>query len=185
MVVRRRKSIQLLLKRMNSGDALAAGEVYAVFYEELKKRALGMMHVSTRDTLQPTALVNEAYLRLKSKESTFEDGHHFLACAANAMRSVLVDYARIRSRWKRLPPRLRVELNELAGKFEGRSIDLLSLDEALRELQELDPSMSKAVELRFFGGLSMGEIAEILGRSKRSLERDWAHTRAWLLSKVT
>lgn len=136
-------------------------------------------------TLQASALVNEAYLRLRdSLGLAREERVRFLALASRAMRSVLVDHARARCSQKRTPPGERVPLDELLIAYEEGAVDMLLLDEALERLTKFDPEMARAVELRFFGGLSMAEIAEQLGLPARSFDRRWQAARAWLRAEV-
>jgi RNA polymerase sigma factor (TIGR02999 family) len=132
-------------------------------------------------TLQPTALVHEAYLRLvHNHQASAADRPHFLALAARAMRSILVDYARRRKAKKRGDRRTRVSLDIIVPAFESRALDLLMLDEALDRLAAQDERQSRIVELRFFGGLDVAETSQVLGVPKRTVERDWRYARAQL-----
>jgi RNA polymerase sigma factor (TIGR02999 family) len=137
-------------------------------------------------TLQPTALVNEAYLRLAERgEVEWESKTHFLAIAANVMRQILVDHARARRAEKRHGDRVQVQLDEaLVVPFE-RDLDLVWLDNALDRLAALDPQLARVVELRYFGGLTTKEIAEVLGVSTATVEREWATARGWLRRELT
>ena len=160
-------------------------ELLAELYAELRRRAGNVMRGQPAEhTLQPTALVHEAYLKLCGDDSGWEDRRHFLAAASQAMRHGLVDHARGRTRQKRTPPGEKVPLDRILVTYEDRALDLLALDEALTRLAEADGDMAKAVELRFFGGLSMEETAKVLEMPKRSLERRWKATRAWLHAEV-
>jgi RNA polymerase sigma factor (TIGR02999 family) len=158
------------------------GELYA----ELRARAGRFMRGQPRDlTLQTTALVHEACLKIFGCERLESgDRSHILALASSAMRSVLVDHARARSRVKRSPPGERVPLDELRMAYEERAVDLLALDEALKELATFDSEMARAVELHFFGGLSLENTARALDMPVRTLERRWAATRAWLRAEM-
>lgn len=162
-------------------------ELLAQLYDELHRRAIGYMRGQRADhTLQPTALVNEAYMRLaNSGSSLWSDRPRFLATASRAMRHVLVDHARRRGRLKNSPPGERTPLDQITLGFEENALDLLALDEAIDSLAERDPDMARAVELRFFGGSSMEETAKCLGLSKRSFERRWKFVRAWVFAEVT
>jgi RNA polymerase sigma factor (TIGR02999 family) len=155
-------------------------------YSELHRRAERWMRSQPRNvTLQTTALVNEACLKiLASEEARPSDRVHLLALASTAMRHVLVDHARSRARLKRSPPGDRTELEGLAVAYEDHAVDLLALDEALRRLAEFDPPMARAVELRFFGGMSVEDTARVLGLPKRTFERCWEATRAWLRAEI-
>ena len=133
-------------------------------------------------TLQTTALVNEAYLRLVGQERTrWQNRGHFLAIAAQAMRRVLVDHARRRAAAKRGGREIRVTLEDVADDAAaGRDLEVLAVDEALKELEKVDPQLARLVELRFFAGLSVAETAEALGVSPATVGREWSTARAWL-----
>ena len=156
----------------------------SVLYKELHRRASRYMRGQEGGhTLQATALVNEAWVRLNKAEGPREwkDQDHFLASASRAMRCVLVDHARRKHR--RGGPMLELPL-DLVSEFENRAVDLLALDGALEELKAFDPLMARGVELRFFGGQTVVDSARILGISKRTFERRWKATRAWLLGRI-
>jgi len=132
-------------------------------------------------TLQPTAVINEAYIRLaENPELRWQSRSHFLAVTARAFKRVLIDYARERHRVKRGGNRLRVTLDEAVAISPEREIDFIDLDEALEKLATLDHRQAQVVELRFFGGMTVAEVADVLQLSKRSVEKDWAFARAWL-----
>ena len=135
--------------------------------------------------LQPTALINEAYLRLVDwKNIQWADRAHFFGMAANMMRRVLVDYARSRDRLKRGGEAIQVSFTEAANAPVPQSADVLALDKALRELEKIDPRKSQIVEMRFFGGLSQEETAEALNVSVATVRRDWSLARAWLAREL-
>ena len=135
--------------------------------------------------LQPTALVNEAYLRLVEwKDVRWQNRAHFLAVAAHVMRRVLVDLARTRDRLKRGGGQLQVSLSEAAGVPASHGIDFVALDEALVALEQLNPRQSRVVELRFFGGLSLEETAHVLDVSVGTVRRDWSLAKAWLFREL-
>ncbi|MGC2605171.1 MAG: ECF-type sigma factor, partial [Silvibacterium sp.] len=137
-------------------------------------------------TLQPTALINEAYIRLaEASGSVWQDRAHFLAVAAHVMRHVLVDHARARSAGKRGGVQNQVTLDENVLPAPSQSVDVLALHEALERLTELDPRQGRIVELHFFGGLSFEEIAEVIQVSERTVKRDWALARIWLFKEVS
>lgn len=173
--------ITLLLRRLNDGDDGAGPRLFELLYHELHEQArLCMRGQSPAHTLQATALVNEAFLRVAGGNGDWENRHHFLGVAARAMRSVLVDHARRKKRRKRGDGHDRVPLDGVSLAFEERSADLLDLDAALLRLEERDPRAAQVVTLRFFGGCSMPEIAEMLEVSVSTAERDWTVARAWL-----
>lgn len=171
-----------LLARLRTGDEQAREELFPLVYEELHGLADRQMHRQPPGhTLQATALVNEALMRLfQAGNSDWEDRAHFYAVASKAMRRILVDHARRKARLKRQPAGKQIALEEMAEVFEERSIDLDGLDHALEKLAEIDERMVGLVELRFFGGRSMRDAAEMLGMSLRTAEREWGTARAWL-----
>lgn len=175
-----------LLSAAASGSDSAAGELLPMVYAELRRVAEAYLRRERGDhTLQPTALVHEAYLRLvDQKAASFTDKAHFMRVAARAMRRILVDHARARKAAKRGGGAAEVALEEGMVLIENRAIDMIALDEALDELQKLDAEQAKVVELRFFAGLTSVEVSHVLGMSLRTVEREWAFARAWLRSKV-
>lgn len=164
----------------------AAEELLPLVYDELRRLARSFYRREKRDrTLQPTALVHEAFLRLvNQKEVDWKGRTHFFAIGAKMMRRLLIDDARHRGRVKRGGELQRVSFDLVEGVFAaGTEVgpeEILSLDRALERLALLDPREAKVVELRFFGGLEVAEVAEVLGVSKRTVEVDWVHARAWL-----
>jgi RNA polymerase sigma factor (TIGR02999 family) len=174
-----------LLARVEAGDQEARSELLALFYEDLRARAHEILRGWKRgSTLQTTALANEACLRLLGNSAPFCDREHFLAAAARAMRSFLVDRVRARRRLKRSPEGDRVPLDGLLDAYEESGIDVAQLDEAIGKLAAFDPLMARAVELRFFAALDVGETARILGLSRRTFDRRWRATRAWLRASL-
>lgn len=175
-----------ILRSAQAGDAQAAQELTALLYEELRSLAQReMARERTGHTLQPTALVNEAYLRLVGgRDATFADRESFFAAAANAIRRVLVDHARRRAREKRGGAHVRVPLEglDVAEPFEDH--ELLALDEALAALAVIDPTKARIVELRFFVGLSVEELGKAIGASESTVRREWRMARAWLRSRM-
>jgi len=173
-----------LFARMRHGDAEAMGGVIDALYAELRRIAARQMRRETPcHTLQPTALVNEAYLRLLHRRVAIHDRQHFLALAARAMRRALVDHARQKRARKRGGGFERVALEVVPGAG-AVEVDVLALDEALAELSTLAPRASRVVELRFFGGHTDQEVSEILGESIPTVRRDWVFARAWLKSRL-
>lgn len=176
------------LSDSNASDDAARGsatELFPLVYDELRRLAGSYMSRERRDhTLEPTALVNEAYLRLVDLSRIDWRGRtHFFAVGAQAMRRVLVDHARHKGSLKRGGNRSRVTLAQGLGPADSADLDqetLLTMHRALETLAELDPRQARIAELRFFGGLTVIEVAEVLGVSKRTVEADWMHARVWL-----
>jgi len=174
-----------LLQAMTSGDPAAADRLLPLVYAELHRLAASYMRRERQDhTLQPTALINEAYLRLAGEDVDWQNREHFIGVAANVMRRVPVDYARAHKAEMRGGGLRRVELGEGVAISEERSAEVLSLDEALTRLVELNPRQARVVELRYFGGLSVEQIASILAIAPRSVKRDWALARIWLFNQL-
>lgn len=178
--------ITRLLNRMGEGDTGAEGRLFDLVCRELRAEAHRQMRRQPEGhTLQTTALVHEAWLRLvRLTGSDWADRRHFLAVASRAMRSVLVDHAKARHRKKRDPGGRKLPLDVVTVAYEERSGDLLSLDAALTRLGEVDPDAVRVVELRFFGGLAMPEVARVIGCSQRTAERQWTFARAWLRKEL-
>ena len=152
-------------------------------YDELRSRAAGYLRQqSAAHTLQPTALVHEAYLRVaKHDDLSWKDRAHFIALSATAMRQILVDHARGKKRQKRGGDADRVPLIDGLLLEQGSPVDLLALHEALEDLAHYEPRLARVVELRFFGGASVEESAEVLGVGSATVKRDWTVARLWLL----
>jgi RNA polymerase sigma-70 factor, ECF subfamily len=177
--------ITLLLRAMRSGDKSASEKLLPLVYNELHRLAESYMRRERPDhTLQPTALINEAYLRLAHDPVDWQSHEHFIGVAANVMRRVLVDHARARNAQMRGGDLQRVELEEGIAISQERSEEVLALDEALNHLEEVNPRQAKVVELRYFAGLSVEEIGAILNMSPRSVKRDWALARIWLFQEI-
>lgn len=174
--------VTTLLVRAQKGDRLATEELFPLVYEELRQLAARhLSRESAAQTLQPTALVHEAFLRLVgSRETSWDNRRHFYGAAAKAIRRILIDHARAKRRIKRGEGVRPAPLEEADLCVEGMNLDLLALDEALSRLATLHPSMGHLVELRFFGGLSMDEISHAMGVSPSTLAREWRFARAWL-----
>jgi RNA polymerase sigma factor (TIGR02999 family) len=180
------ETVTEILKSLTQGNERAAEELLPLVYDELHRLAKHRMRSQRPDhTLQATALVNEAYLKLfGGGQPNWRDRDHFIAVAARAMRSVLVDHARSKQRQKRQPTGECVALDELMDSFEERAFDLIALDEALNRLGDADRLTVRVIELRFFAGLSYKEIARVLGLSVRTVEREWEAGRAWLRKEM-
>lgn len=176
-----------MVNALAAGDPHAAEELMPLVYDEFRRLADDYLRQETRAiTLQPTALVHEAYLKLIDQTRVNWQGRtHFFAVGAQAMRRILVDHARARHRAKRGGGWQRVNLDEQLLLSPDRDEDLLAVDEAIDKLAEVDPRQARIVELRFFGGLSVEEVAEVLGVSKRTVENEWKIIRAWLRRELT
>jgi RNA polymerase sigma factor (TIGR02999 family) len=178
--------VTTLLRAWSGGDQGARDRLVPLVYAELHKRAAAYMRRERRDhTLQPTALVNEVYLRLvKQRHADWQNRAQFFAVAAQIMRRILVDHARGGRMAKRSGRWVRIPLDDAAVKVSGPDAAILDLDAALTRLSELDPRKSQIAELRFFGGLSLAETGHVLGLSVATVERDWQTARAWLYAAI-
>jgi RNA polymerase sigma factor (TIGR02999 family) len=178
--------VTYLLSAIESGDSLAAEQLLTLVYDDLRRLAARRLaHEAPGQTLQPTALVHEAYLRLLgTKEARWDGRAHFFGAAAQAMRRILVESARRKRALKHGAGAARQELDEAALLVPEPREDLLALDEALTELAAADRAAADLVQLRYFGGLSIPEAARVLRISPRSADRLWAYARAWLHQKV-
>lgn len=170
-----------LLNEINDGDARAFESLVSGVYGELRRMAGSLMRGQPKGhTLQPTALVNEAYMRLVQGESRWECKAHFFGAAARAMRQVLMAHARRTSAQKRAGDAIRVTFHDLDVQVPEPQLDVLALDDALTALAQVDERFSRIMELRYFGGCTLPEIAQLTGRSLATVKRDWAYGRAWL-----
>ena len=177
--------ITKLLAQAREGNSGAQSELMEAVYPELRRVAAHMLQAERPNhTLQPTALVNEACLRLLGHDADWKDRVHFFAAAAQAMRRILVDYARMRRAAKREGARRRVELTDVLAISEDSLDQVIEIDEALTRLAERDPRQCRVVELRFFGGLIEAEIADVLGIAPRTVSREWRLARAWLYGEL-
>lgn len=160
-------------------------EIFSLEYEGLRAMAIRFLTNNPRLTvLSPTVLVHEVYLRVARGQAEFEDRGHFLATAAAAMRQIMVDHARKRARSKRGGELFRVTLIPEHAAAPASQFDLLLLDDALNRLREMDPRAARVVDMRFFAGLSVAEIAELEQTSERTVKRDWGMARAWLQQQL-
>jgi RNA polymerase sigma factor (TIGR02999 family) len=173
-----------LLHAWTGGDLTARDELMGVVYRELHQRAVARLRRERPGhILQPTALVNEAYLRLiDQKRTAWQNRAHFLAVASEMMRRVLVDHARRKQMAKRSGRWTKLELDDASARSEPRDVDVIDLDRAMQRLAEFDPRQARIAELRFFGGLSLEETGLVVGISVATVERDWQAARAWLFS---
>jgi RNA polymerase sigma factor (TIGR02999 family) len=180
-------NITALLRRASAGDREAEEELLPRIYTELKRLAASYLRKERPGhTLQATALVHEAYIKLTDHaEMDWQGRNHFFALAAHTMRHVLTDHARTRNAVKRGGACAKISLNEQLLVTEEECSMLTNLDEALEDLSEIEPRQARIVEMRYFGGLSEEEIGEMLGLSSRTVKRDWKKARAWLLGRLS
>jgi len=180
--------VTILLQKWRGGDDAALAEIAQIVDRELHRLAVSYLRRErTGHTLQPTALVNEAYLRLVGQDAQpdFESRSHFVAIAANHMRQILVDHARRHRAAKRGAGVTLMALDDAHAVSEPLSVDLLALDEALSKLADVDARKARAMELKFFGGLQMAEIAAVLNISVKTVEKDVRLGAAWLRSALS
>lgn len=175
-----------LLVRWRGGDKAALDDLLPLVYAELRRIARHYLNNERSDhTLQSTALVHEAYVRLaKQQLPEWQNRAHFFAVAAQLMRQILVDHARSHRASKRGGEAYKLALDEAEEKAQPVDVDIVALDDALKSLAELDSQQSRVVELKFFGGLSTEETAEVLGVSPSTVKRDWVTARAWLYREL-
>lgn len=178
--------ITQLLVEWRGGNQGAFDSLFSIVYEELRRLASGYMRRERSDhTLQTTALVHEAYVRLAGHQKAIvENRLHFFAIAAKVMRQILIDHARTRGYAKRGGGAAKLSLDEVAVISDERAAELVALDEALLELAKIDPRQSHIVELRFFGGLTLEETGEFLAISSDTVTRDWNMAKAWLYREI-
>jgi RNA polymerase sigma-70 factor, ECF subfamily len=177
--------VTMLLNAMKLGDSTAADKLLGLVYKELHLLAKGYMRRERPDhTLQPTALINEAYMRMVGNGADWQNHQHFIGVAANVMRRVLVDHARAHNAGKRGGDLQRVEFEEGIAFSSERSIEVIAVDDALSELQTLNPRQAQIVELRYFAELSDEQIAAHLKISTRTVQRDWLLAKDWLSQRV-
>lgn len=180
------ENLTQLLSRIQDGDEAASARVFELVYDELRRRAdVQMRGERPGHTIQATALVHEAYLRLVGDtDPEWQNRAHFFSAAATAMRRILIDYARRRGARKRGGDAQRVPWDEVADLSEERLAEGLAIHEALEKLETLDPRKARIVELRFFAGLGIDQVAEVLDLSVRTVKREWQFIRAWLYREI-
>jgi len=181
--VSERDELAQLIEGVAAGDSGAAARLFPIVYDELRHlAAAALRRERASHTLQPTALVHEAFLRLVGFDAAnVQDRHHFIAIAARAMRRVLVDHARSRGALKRGDGEHRLCIDDVdVAASNGSDVDLVGLDRAMERLAALDERQARIVELRFFGGLTVEETAVVIAASERTVKRDWQMARAWL-----
>lgn len=187
MATRPSEGITQLLKRWSNGEENARDELMDIVYDELHRLAVTYLRRERREhTLQPTALVNELFLKISEQHSmSWRNRAQFFGVAAQFMRRILVDHARAHSASKRGGDRYCVSLRNIAAFGAQPDVDLLALHEILNELEKIDPDQSRIVELRFFGGLTIKKTAEVMGISHATVEREWALAKAYLKRELT
>ena len=175
-----------ILKRLAGGSEDAAGELIPIVYGELRRLAVRHLRRERRDhTLQPTALVHEAYIKLVAqRDADWQNRNHFFAVASSLMRRILVDYARRHLRDKRGGGQEKVPLDDAVLVAPDRADRMLALDESLERLEKLDPRQARIVELKYFGGLTVEEAAQVLGVSPTTVRREWTSAKAWLYGEL-
>ena len=181
------KQVTMLLARWNQGEAAAREQLVPLVYEELRGLARSCLARQSKDhTLQSTALVHEAYLRLVGRDSVqWQDRAHFFAVAARLMRGILVDHVRRHRAGKRGGAAVTLVLDEAVALPQKRALDVVALDDALTGLAAIDARQGQIVELRFFGGLSIEDTSHVLGISPATVKREWAMARLWLHDTMT
>ncbi len=181
------EDVTLILRDLESGDRRAADRLMPFVYDELRRLASHYLKNERPDhTLQPTALVHEAYLRLVDQTRVnWQNRAHFFAVAASMMRRILVDHARSHNAQKHGGRRQKLSLDEAISFSKGKDLDIVALDDALGDLARLDPEQSRIVELRFFGGLTLEETAEVTGVSLSTVRREWEMAKAWLYDQLS
>lgn len=186
MATTHRRTVSQLLQAWGQGDLQAREVLIPLVYQDLRKRAVAYLRRERRDhTLQPTALVNEAYIRLMGQQSvTWLNRAQFFGVAAQIMRRILIDYAREREALKR-PKGIRLTLDEGMRTVAPVDCELLMLDDALQALALIDERQAQIVELKYFGGLSEEEVAAVLSLSRATVTREWQSARAWLYRRMT
>ena len=175
-------NITEMLVAYGRGDKESLDQLMPIVYDELRRQAARYLRrEQVGHTLQTTALIHEAYLRLVDQRSVqWQNRAHFFGIAAQLMRRILVDHARTKKRAKRGGSGVRVSLGEATAAVKSQDLDVVALDEALRRLEEIDEQQSRVVELRFFSGLTVAETAEVMGISPATVKRDWSMAKAWL-----
>jgi len=180
------KDVTHLLEELRGGNEDAVARLVPLLYSELRRMAASYLSRERRDhTLQPTAVVHEAYLRLVDQKNVhWQNRQHFFGVAAQAMRRVLVDHARSHQSLKRGGAQGKVPLESAMVCATDRSVELVAIDEALSRLAAFDPQQARIIELRFFGGLTVEETAQVLGISPATVKRDWNVAKAWLTREI-
>lgn len=187
MNTEKESNVTVFLKAWSGGDREAADTLMALVYKEMRKLAASYLkRQHPGHTLQPTALVHEAYMKLIDvSQANWQDRAHFFAAAAQTMRNILVDHARTVGSQKRGGDLQRIQIDDVDIVSKGSEIDLADLDDALNDLARQDKVQSQIIELRFFGGLTIEEAAEVLKISPATVKREWSMARAWLFRRLS
>ncbi|HVT91847.1 MAG TPA: sigma-70 family RNA polymerase sigma factor [Bryobacteraceae bacterium] len=187
MLEERQTDITVLLVASSHGDRRATDQLMPLVYDELRRLAQSyLQRERPGHTLQGTALVHEAYLRLiDQKQVKWQNRAHFFGVASQMIRRILVDHARSHQTAKRGAGAQKLSLDDALGVAGATDLDLVALDDALNDLAKLDPGQSRIIELRFFGGLSIEETAEVMGQSTATVNREWSSARAWLFRQMS
>jgi len=178
------QSVTQLLIEASAGDQDALNALFPIVYTEMRRLAAAYLRRERGHTLQSTALVHEAYLRLIDQRVSWRNRAHFFGIAAQTMRRILLDHAKRKAAAKRGGGQLTLRLDDAVLAENDRNLNVIALDRALSQLEKLDPIRSRIVEMRFFGGLSNEETAEVLGVSAPTVQRQWAGARAWLFQMM-
>jgi RNA polymerase sigma factor (TIGR02999 family) len=180
------EEVTILLEQMSAGDGSAPERLLPLVYDDLRRLARAFFANEKSDhTLQATALVHEAYIRLVNWENvSWQNRAHFFSVAAEVMRKILIDHARRKNAQKRDGGQ-KIMLDEAVSFSNDKELDLIALDQALKDLEKLDPRQAKIVELRFFGGLSIPETAYVLKTSETTIKREWTFAKAWFQRELT
>lgn len=182
----RLEDVTSLLVASSKGDQEALNQLLPLVYDELRRLADRYLHRERSDhTLQATALVHEAYLRLIDQKVSWANRAHFFGVAAEMMRRILIDHARSRQAAKRGSGGIKLSLDDVLEITDERAADLIALDDALKALAEFDPQKARVVELRFFGGLSIEETAAVMGLGTATITRQWRLAKAWLYHELS
>lgn len=186
VATKKQEEITTALLEMSEGKQGAAKKLLPIVYDELRRLAASYLKLERPDhTLQPTALVHEAYIRLIDQTNVdWKNRTHFFSVAAGMMRRVLVDHARKHKAEKRGGHETKIALDDAVSFPQSENIDVIAVDDALFDLAKLDPQQSRIVELRFFGGLTLDEVAEVMNISRSTVKREWNMARAWLYDEL-
>ncbi len=180
------ETITSLLRGWQNGDQGSQEKVIRIVYDELRKIAGNFLRNERHSALQPTEHVNEAFIRLvDQKNIEWEDRHHFMGIAAHLMRQILIEYLRKKKALKRGGPNRNLLLDEVQEPEDKKPLDLIKLDEALKELEGIDPDKCRIVELRFFTGLTLSETARVMKISHAKVKREWTMAKAWLFRYIS
>jgi len=175
-----------IIHQISAGDRSKIDDLSDLLYDDFRRIAASYLSDTKNNTLQPTAIVHEAFLKLvKQDEVNWQGKSHFLAVGAMAMRQILVDHARKRNAQKRGGKNFQISLNEELVVSARSEVDVLAIHDALNKLEQIDEERARIVELRFYGGLTIEEVAEVMGVSRRTIQKKWAGTKAWLRRELT